>query len=1075
MSKVYALLVGINDYPAKVGRLQGCVNDVDNVEDYLKDGFDDPAIMILKDHDATYDNVIREFRSHLGQAGKDDIALFQYCGHGARSTSAMELRAFDRDNRDEGLVCIDSRDGDNYDLADKELALLLRELAVKDPHVAMILDCCHSGSGTRNLEDGPRAGIRTTSANLKGRPLETFLEGQFEQMLKRGEPLRIPASRHLLMAACDRSQTAKEDLDTHRGIFTTSMFDVLRKSPEGISYADLFVRSRAAVRQYIRDKRKSPQDPQFEGVGGFNAYTGFLGLAAKRRRPAWSIANVNGTWKAECGAIHGVSADPATPVRFAVHDEDSDLVVGHARALHVGAQTCAVEPDFEADPAKRYMGEITSLPQAPLLVGFSGAEAVRASLTAAIEADVMLNVALVDGDAGDGVSLTDEDGEIVLRNEAGRKISSVLQKGLSDGWAKPLLQMLAQVSTWRRTAALANPKPALDPELVDFRFVEDGADTAFHGPEVTLEYRKTAGEWKNITGKLELANRTQQPLNFLLLYFSDDFGVQILANEQVAAGGEYMTLTVGTDNPSPEVAFSLDDGDEARERIKLVLSTERIDDFQLALDPIKPRGAERGFGSAKELGDAGKPATDDWFVKDMTVRIVRRVNQIGAAPVSLAGGGITIEPHSKVSANLAVGTMPDPARALGDEARLFDRLAGTGLRPATFGGERGAPANMIELSGIANAQALKDEPIRMRFHAALEDGEIMVPLIDDGQHILLAGDSWVDEAGSACLEISEVHESLIDQRSLGSALKMYLFKTYLGKKDVNRLRAAEFREDGTYRYSADNIPARVAAANNILLVVHGIIGDTTAMLGGVQDAALNGRFDLVLSYDYENLSTPIDETAGLLAADLAGAGLTADDGKALTIMAHSMGGLVSRVFIEQLGGAAVVDHLVMCGTPNAGSPFGRVGTARKILQVLATVGTNFAPQFCGPALILLQRSKKLTPTLEQMSPDSEFIERLNTGEQPSTRYSILAGDIDAYDAPAGSGFAKLLVKAGRGPAFDALFSDKRNDIAVGVESIRAEAARPAGHAVRGEVACHHLNYFTAPAGIAALTALDWSL
>jgi hypothetical protein len=35
------------------------------------------------------------------------------------------------------------------DLADKELATLLAELAARRPHIAVILDCRHSGSGTR--------------------------------------------------------------------------------------------------------------------------------------------------------------------------------------------------------------------------------------------------------------------------------------------------------------------------------------------------------------------------------------------------------------------------------------------------------------------------------------------------------------------------------------------------------------------------------------------------------------------------------------------------------------------------------------------------------------------------------------------------------------------------------------------------------------------------------------------------------------------------------------------------------------------------------------------------------------
>ena len=40
MSKIYALLVGINDYPAEVGSLGGCLNDVDDLNAYLEANLD---------------------------------------------------------------------------------------------------------------------------------------------------------------------------------------------------------------------------------------------------------------------------------------------------------------------------------------------------------------------------------------------------------------------------------------------------------------------------------------------------------------------------------------------------------------------------------------------------------------------------------------------------------------------------------------------------------------------------------------------------------------------------------------------------------------------------------------------------------------------------------------------------------------------------------------------------------------------------------------------------------------------------------------------------------------------------
>ncbi len=1078
MSKIYALLVGINDYPDHVGKLQGCLNDLDNVEDYLAHSYPDAAVLSLRDGDATYANVIAQFRKHLGQAGKDDVALFHYSGHGARATASLELREFDRDNRDEGLVCFDSREGDNFDLADKELALLLRELAASEPHIAMVLDCCHSGSGTRDVAESPQAGVRTTTSTYPPRPLASYLEGQLADMLKRGEPLGIPASRHLLMAGCDRSQTSKEDLDTHLGYFTTALYDVLRRAGDNPSYADLYVRSRAAVRQLIREKGKTPQDPQFEAFAGFDAWSGFLGGAGTRARPSYSVYQSDGRWLADCGALQGLPTDAISPVTLTIKSEDETATQGTAKALRIGAQTSVIEPDFIADPAKRYWAEVASMPPAPLLIEFVGDDATREALSAALDASPGNGALLVNEGAGDGPVLRANGQNLDLEAKAGGPVvGSIPLNALADGWAKPLLPMLAHIAQWQRSLQLKNTRPELDPGKVSLRFVEiaaDGTESNHEGPEIALPFRKSGDGWIKPGGKLQIANRTAQVLHYTLVYFSEDFGVVPLANDQVAPGGEFQTMLVGTTKPSEIMRFTLDHGDEGLERLKVIVSTERLDDFRLAMPPLE---TTRGIVSDDELKDAEKIAADDWFTCDLQFRITRQLDEVGPREVSLADGQIQILPHPAFTASIALASAPEPARATGDYARLLDVLGSTKLAPATLGGNRGAAVHSIELTDITHADALAGAPLELRIAAPLGKDEALVPLIDDGKHILLAGDFWQGDDGATHIAIDHIPASdaalAIDQRSVGGALKMYLFKTYLGVSNVNRLRRAEYATGGSFSYHTEGIAGKVAAASRVLIVVHGIIGDTEALLGGVPLASLSDQFDCILSYDYENLSTPIAETARALKADLAAVGLGPDHGKRVTIMAHSMGGLVSRYFIEREGGEGVVQHLVMCGTPNGGSPFGKVGSARKVLEVLATIGINFAPQFCGPVLALLGRSKKLTPTLEEMNPDSAFLKELNTSPIPATRYTIVAGDVAKYQDPPGSGFGDLVSKVGRGAAFDALFGNRANDIAVAVEAIVADLPARATHPTRIDAACHHLNYFTAPAGIAALRQVEW--
>jgi hypothetical protein len=126
----------------------------------------------------------------------------------ARSKSAGAFKRFYPDGKDESLVCYDSGAPGGFDLADKELAVLLAELARNDPHIAVVLDCCHSGSGTRGPDDFAQARARATYEIFDEWPLETYLDGRYAARMARGESLEIPASRHILLAACERVQKA---------------------------------------------------------------------------------------------------------------------------------------------------------------------------------------------------------------------------------------------------------------------------------------------------------------------------------------------------------------------------------------------------------------------------------------------------------------------------------------------------------------------------------------------------------------------------------------------------------------------------------------------------------------------------------------------------------------------------------------------------------------------------------------------------------------------------------------------------------------------------------------------------
>ena len=92
---IYALLVGIDEYPSPVTPLHGCVADIDAMHMFLASrvGGDDYQLdaVVLRNEQAKRESVIENFVKHLGQAGPDDVALFYYSGHGSQARTDCSL------------------------------------------------------------------------------------------------------------------------------------------------------------------------------------------------------------------------------------------------------------------------------------------------------------------------------------------------------------------------------------------------------------------------------------------------------------------------------------------------------------------------------------------------------------------------------------------------------------------------------------------------------------------------------------------------------------------------------------------------------------------------------------------------------------------------------------------------------------------------------------------------------------------------------------------------------------------------------------------------------------------------
>ncbi len=133
----------------------------------------------LTNQQATRVNIIDGFQTNLSQATAEDVVLFVYSCHGSKEKAHADFSHLEPNGLNETLVCYDSRLPGQWALADKELNALIAKVGQRCPHIIAIFDCCHSGSGLRDI-----ATVPCTTTDERDRPLTAALNGYSETTAK---------------------------------------------------------------------------------------------------------------------------------------------------------------------------------------------------------------------------------------------------------------------------------------------------------------------------------------------------------------------------------------------------------------------------------------------------------------------------------------------------------------------------------------------------------------------------------------------------------------------------------------------------------------------------------------------------------------------------------------------------------------------------------------------------------------------------------------------------------------------------------------------------------------------------
>ncbi|KAH6646597.1 hypothetical protein BKA67DRAFT_524451 [Truncatella angustata] len=314
-ARYFAILIGVNFYPAEYSSLHGCVGDVEQVAQVLSS-----AITRLHLHkftassatDAhphrppedrefwpTYHHVMSSFEQVSSLAKTGDYVYVHYSGHGTTTPSVDDSSgSFPEDL---ALVLLEEKDaiGIRY-LRGAELANCLKHLADKGLIITLVLDCCFSGGVMRDGE------------------LVRYLPYDHEvdkaHLSAPGPPSRDASMRlnwlvdpdgYCILTACGPTETARELIvkggQRHGALSyfllrTLAKFGGIRGRQEHI-YHHLCARFRGAIGY--------KQTPMFYG----NKSLGFFGHIDRQidSAPIPVIKMRNGVLQLQAGQAHGIT------------------------------------------------------------------------------------------------------------------------------------------------------------------------------------------------------------------------------------------------------------------------------------------------------------------------------------------------------------------------------------------------------------------------------------------------------------------------------------------------------------------------------------------------------------------------------------------------------------------------------------------------------------------------------------------------------------------------------------------------------------------------------------------------
>ncbi len=1097
---LYALLVGINTYKAAmIPTLRGCRNDVELLASVLRKQFelDEAHLRLLTDEEATHDGIKQAIREHLIDTARDAKAagqpmpafLFHFSGHGslARDASGLKATGFD-----ETIVPHDSRQAGVFDIKDWELGALFDELATYTSNITVVLDCCHSGSGTRDAE----LPTRQCLPDMRPQPERPAAIASGMRSVITGDEKNL--NTHVLLAACSHSQSANEYLDTaspEKRVYGALSFALSQELSQSLStqptYHELYQRVCRRLHQWY-----PLQSPQCEGDRDREL---FGGVRPKQELWISVTGGQDGLVRIDAGRVQGL----ADGVELHVYPESQRTVAADDRPLaRLRITQCdavfslcdVMDGDAVPPPGSRVQPTLCS-PQLTQWVSLASAnDATRAACLARFaEPDLRGLIAPTMEKQADLLVISERDGD-TLCDAAGQPLENPEQTRTLDS-------LMAAIRKWaRHLNALRIENMSPQSELRGAVSVELKRKDGTTIPEATLPVLESG-----TIVQVQITNRSTTPLYVSALSFGYDGSVSLI---WPAMTGEKIPLPPGKAVTTRAFRLAFQPGEtrlQVREAIK-VFATRSPTDFDLltmdaagnhaatrmaATPSTGPLGrlleqAARGSG-LRILQPVESAPEEDWTTVELHYRLTRPLKELhceiaSGRPQPLPGTACVVTAPAGFTGTLRVD---NPETGTRTTAMMQEQVASASVLPGILGNNATLIQSLqIEADDLSRSQLSAATPLRMEWttgqrHVSADDDYQLVAIASDGELHYPVGGSDVD--GSVAIHwlppaITTVAEG-IGTRSVVGAIRLYIYKMlkwdtgslglqllqWVPTEDVAMIppelgeRTRLFATGQVRKRRA--LPHDIHPEHRILLLVHGSLADGDTMLAEVAPLVTKAgqTYDRTLAFEYETVGTPLLESATQLTRLLTTLGVGATESRRVDVMAVGSGCLVARAAIELLGAHARVHRCLLAGPPNTGTMLAQSQKLASWLGTLALAKSALVP-YLLPLNLAFNKAVNDAAAVRDLQPNSEFLQSLNASSPPQQpAYTILSGV--AQLPPAMAGFVRRLADATL-----ALFLDDEHDLVCSQKSMCTvrEGTFPADKLQVQIVPADHFTYWSEP-------------